>query len=60
MRLFLLGIILDYGPTVYGPPWFTSNTCYVSGCSVNNLADVWKNHWAFYQPSRDQSRVART
>lgn len=47
MRLFLLGIILDYGPTVYGQPWFTSNTCYVSGCSVNNLADVWKNHWAF-------------
>jgi endoglucanase len=37
----------DYGPSVYAQPWFTTNTCYVSGCSTNSLADLWKNHWAF-------------
>ena len=37
----------DYGPSIFAQPWFTSNTCYVSGCSPNSLADLWKNHWAF-------------
>jgi len=37
----------DYGPTVFAQPWFTTNTCYVNGCSANSLADIWVNHWAF-------------
>jgi aryl-phospho-beta-D-glucosidase BglC (GH1 family) len=37
----------DYGPTVFVQPWFTTNTCYVKGCSPNSLADLWANHWGF-------------
>jgi endoglucanase len=34
----------DYGPSVYQQPWFTTNTCHVSGCSPNSLADLWASH----------------
>ena len=37
----------DYGPNLYAQPWFTTNTCYTTGCSPNSLADLWTNHWAF-------------
>ena len=37
----------DYGPSVYQQPWFTTDTCYVSGCSPHSLADLWNSHWAF-------------
>lgn len=37
----------DYGPSLFQQPWFTADTCYVSGCSPHSLADVWKNHWGF-------------
>ena len=31
----------DYGPSVYGQPWFNSST------TAASLATVWTNHWAF-------------
>lgn len=37
----------DYGPSLFAQPWFTTDTCYISGCSPHSLADVWKNHWGF-------------
>jgi len=37
----------DYGPSLFQQPWFTTDTCYVSGCSPHSLADIWTSHWAF-------------
>jgi endoglucanase len=37
----------DYGPNLYQQPWFTTDTCYVTGCSPHSLADVWNKAWAF-------------
>ncbi len=37
----------DYGPSLFVQPWFTTDTCYVTGCSPHSLADVWTTHWAF-------------
>jgi len=37
----------DYGPSLFAQPWFTTDTCYVSGCSPHSLADIWQAHWAF-------------
>ncbi len=33
----------DYGPSVYGQPWFNGSTTYAS------LATVWTNHWAYVE-----------
>ena len=38
----------DYGPSVYGQPWFNGSTTYAS------LSSVWTNHWAFI----DQGNIA--
>ena len=38
----------DYGPSVYGQPWFNGSTTY------SGLSSVWTNHWAFI----DQSGIA--
>ena len=37
----------DYGPSLFAQPWFTTDTCYVSGCSPHSLADLWAAHWTF-------------
>jgi hypothetical protein len=37
----------DYGPSLFAQPWFTTDTCYASGCSPHSLADLWSTHWAF-------------
>jgi endoglucanase len=37
----------DYGPNLYQQPWFTTDTCYVSGCSPHSLSDIWAAHWGF-------------
>ena len=37
----------DYGPSLFAQPWFTTDTCYVSGCSPHSLADLWAAHWIF-------------
>jgi endoglucanase len=41
----------DYGPAISATDWFTSQTCYRSGCapsgSVASLADLWCQHWAY-------------
>jgi len=37
----------DYGPSLFVQPWFTTDTCYISGCSPHSLADIWTAHWTF-------------
>ena len=37
----------DYDPSLFVQPWFTTDACYVTGCSPHSLADVWTTHWAF-------------
>jgi len=37
----------DYGQSLFVQPWFTTDTCYVTGRSPHSLADVWTTHWAF-------------
>jgi endoglucanase len=37
----------DYGPSLFVQPWFTTDTCYVRGCSPHSLADIWVAHWIF-------------
>ena len=37
----------DYGPSLFQQGWFTTDTCYVSGCSPHSLADVWSRNWVF-------------